>query len=408
MKNISRYILVIIAILSFVVALPGLYWLSFEKPNRAPFVMYSCIEDDFMIIDNGVRTDNKGNEYTLDEFEQKLPLLNMRQLLVSGTMPDSIKGVEMDPHEINAHRSFFRYKPANKKAPVPELYPLLESESGRAKLEMPEDFFRIKSRMEFVDAATNKVNEEKTRMFTAVLQKRDFLFPAKMIEGIPTTRKSCDEGYFVVDSNDKLYHVKMIEGKPFVKKVELPDGFNFKHIACVDFSDKKYYCYIFTDQNDLYILTQDEYKLVKWPVESLVPETEEIRIYGDYFNYNVISVGENYMTVVTLDKDYKKIAEYNQTWLERSETPQGKIFSYIFPAEISLDYKYSSFKDFYFTRTAGFNWLILNIVLLIIHFFILRKRKAVIKNHLIDLALVLVTGIFGFIAVNVFPNKFFD
>jgi hypothetical protein len=408
MKNISRYILVLIAILSLVVALPGLYWLSFEKPNRAPFVLYSCIENDFMIIDDGVRKDNKGNEYTLDEFEQKLPLLNMRQLLVSGTMPDSIKGFEMDPHEVNAHRSFFRYKPATKNAPKPELYPLFESESGRAQLEMPKDFFRIKLRMEFVDAATNTVDEEKTRMFTAVLQKRGFLFPAKMIEGIPTTRKSCDEGYFVVDSNDMLYHVKMIEGKPYVKKVDLPDGFKFKHIACVDFSDKKYYNYIFSEQNELYILTQDEYKLVKWPVENLNLEDEEIRIYGDFFNYNLISVGENTMHVIALDKDYNKVAEYNKDWLKRSETPQGKVFSYIFPAEISLDDKYSSFKDFYFHRSAGFNWIFLNVILLIIHFLIIRRRKAILKNHLIDFALVLVTGIFGFMAVNIFPNKFFD
>lgn len=408
MKNISRYILVIIAIISLFVALPGLYWLAFEKPSRAPFVMYSCIENDFMIVDDGVRKDNKGNEYTLDEFEQKLPLLNMRQLLVSGTMPDSINGFVMDPHEVNAHRSFYRYKPANMMAPKPELYPLFESESGRAQLEMPKDFFRIKLRMEFVDAATNLVNEEKTRMFTAVLQKRGFLFPAKMIEGIPTTRKSCDEGYFVVDSNDKLYHLKMIEGKPFVKNVDLPEDFSFKYIGCVDFSDKKYYNYIFTQENDLYTLTQDEYKLVKWPVKNLSPEDQEIRIYGDFFNYNVISVGENSITVITLDKEYNKVDEYNQSWLKRSETQQGKIFGYIFPAEISLDYKYSSFKDFYFSRSAGFNWIILNMILLILHFIIIKKRKAVLKNHLIDLALILVTGIYGFIAVNVFPNKFFD
>ncbi len=408
MKNISRYILIIIAIISFTVALPELYWLAFEKPIRAPFVMYSCIDNDFMILDDGVRTDNKGNIHTRDEFEQKLPLLNIRQLMISGTMPDSLKGFEMDPHEVSSHRSFYRYKPANKNAPKPGLYPLFESESGRAQLEMPEDFFRIGLRMEFINASTNKVDEEKTRMFTAVLQKRGFLFPAKMIEGIPTTRKSCDEGYMVVDSNDLLYHVKMIEGKPYVKKVDIPEDFNFKYIGCVDFRDKKYYCYIFTEENELFILTQDEYKLKKWPVEKLDPDNEEIRIYGDFFNYNVISVGENYMNVIALDKEYEKVAEYNKTWMKRSETKQGKIFSYIFPAEINLDHKYSSFKDFYFTRTKGFQWIILNTILLIVHILIIRRRKAVLKNHLIDMGLVLVTGIYGFIAVNIFPNKFFD
>lgn len=408
MKNISRYILVIIAILALVVALPELYWLAFEKPNRAPFVMYSCVDNDFMAIEDGVRMDNKGNVYTLEEFEQKLPLLNMRQLMVSGTMPDSIRGYAMDPHEVSIHRSFYRYKPSTKYAPKPGLYPLFESESGRAQLEMPSDFFRIGLRMEFVDAATNKVDEEKTRMFTAVLQKRGFLFPAKMIEGIPTTRKSCDEGYMVVDSNDLLYHVKMIEGRPYVKKVDLPEGFSFGYIGCVDFKDKRYYCYIFTEENDLFILTQDEYELVQWPIENLDPATEEIRIYGDFFNYNVISVSQNYMNVVALDKEYVKIDEYNKSWPDRSETKQGVIFSYLFPAEITLDNRNTSYRDFYFSGSAGFRWLILNVILLAVHIMIIRRRRVIMKNHLIDLALILVTGIYGFITVNIFPNKFFD
>jgi len=370
--------------------------------------MYSCIDDDFMIIENGVRKDLKGNEYTREEFEQKLPLLNMRQLIVSGVMPDSIKGYEMDPHEINSHRSYFRYKPLTVFAPKPGLYPLFESESGRAQLEMPQDFFRIQGRMEFVDAATNKVIEEKTRMFTAVLQKRGFRFPAKVIEGIPTTRKSCDEGYIVVDGNDMLYHVKMAQGKPYVKKIDLPEGLKFKFIGCVDFKDKKYYCYLFSEDNELYVLTQDEYELIKWSVEGLNPENEEIRIYGDFFNYNVIQVGKNYMKNTVLDKDYKKVDKYSSSWLKRSDTFQGKVFSYIFPAEINLEYKYSSFNDFYFNRSKGINWIILNAIFLMIHVVIIRKRRAIIKNHIIDLAIIFITGIYGFIAINIFPNKFYD
>ena len=408
MKNISRYILVFIAILSFAVALPKFYWLVFEKPIRSPFIMYSCIDEDFMIIENGIRKDLKGNEYTREEFEQKLPLLNMRQLIVAGVMPDSIKGHEMDPHEINSHRSFFRYKPATVFAPKPELYPLFESESGRAQLEMPQDFFRIQGRMEFVNAATNKVIEEKTRMFTAVLQKRGFRFPAKMIEGIPTTRKSCDEGYIVVDANDMLYHVKMAQGKPYVKKIDLPEGLKFKFIGCVDFKDKKYYCYLFSEDNELYVLTQDEYELIKWSVEGLNPENEEIRIYGDFFNYNVIQVGRNYMKNTVLDKDYKKVDKYSSSWLKRSDTVQGKVFSYIFPAEVNLEHKYSSFNDFYINRSKGITWIILNVIFLIIHVVIIRKRRANIKNHIIDLAIIFITGIYGFIAINIFPNKFYD
>ena len=49
MVKISRYILVVIAVVGFAITLPKLYWMAFSTPNRAPFIMYSCIENDFMI-----------------------------------------------------------------------------------------------------------------------------------------------------------------------------------------------------------------------------------------------------------------------------------------------------------------------------------------------------------------------
>ncbi|MEA1898468.1 MAG: DUF4857 domain-containing protein, partial [Bacteroidota bacterium] len=270
MNKISRYTLVFIAILASAITLPELYWLAFEKPIRAPFVLYSCIDHDFMIQDFNkgiIRMDNKGNQYTRDEFELKLPLFYIRQLLISGTMPDTINGMAMDVQTIGRARSTFRLRPRTMIAPDPGLFPLFESESGRANLEMPEDYFRIKWRMEFINAKENKVYEKKSQMFTAVLQKRGFDFPAKMISGIPTTRKSCDEGYLVIDEKDQLFHIKMIEARPYVKKVEVPENLKFKHIECVDFKDKKYYSYLITSNNEVYILTQDEYELIKLPIE---------------------------------------------------------------------------------------------------------------------------------------------
>ena len=411
MKRISRYILVFIAIIASAVALPKLYWLAFEKPNNASNVMYSCIDNDFMIQRHGKEKgyfDNKGNEYTRDEYEQKLPLFFSRQLMISGVMPDTINGVEMDMHVIGRAKSFFRLKPKDMAVPNIGLFPLFEAESGRAKLELPPDYFRINKRIEFIDAEQNKLNEQKSQMFTSVMQKRGFDFPAKLIAGLPTTRKSCDEGYLVIDNKDQLFHIKMIEAKPFVKKVNIPSGLKFKHISCVDLSDKKYYSYLISEDNSIFILTQDEYEIVRFPVESYNPAKDELRILSDLFNYNIIIKGENYIKNIVLDDDYNKIDEYNETWTKRSECTEGIAFSYIFPAQISMVNKYSSFNDFYFERTLGFNWLILNILLIIIHFFIIRKRNVKLGKHLLDFAIIAVTGIFGFIGVNFFQNKFFD
>lgn len=412
MKNISRYNLIFVTIIALSVILPWMFWLSFEKPIPSPYVMYSCVDDCFMIrsYENGtsVYSNEFGKTFTREEFEQKLPLLNFRQLMISKTLPDTIKGVEMDPHLVNSAGSFYRYKPEDKNAPKPGLYPMIESKSGRAKLEMPKDFFRIASRMEFIIADGNKLDEQKSVLFTEALQANGFKFPAKMIEGLPTTRKSCDEGYFVVDNADQLFQVKMVQGQPYVKWIDIPKGLTFKYISCVDFRNKLYYCYLIGHDNSIFIITQDDYELERLPIEGFNSENQELRISSDLFNYNVIMLGENFTKVVALDDNRRKVAEYNQTWTKRALRPEGKAFSFLFPAEINLTDKYNSFINFYFHPTKGFNWLILHIILLISQFIIIRRRKANPKNHVVDFGIVLITGLFGFLAVNIFPNKFFD
>jgi hypothetical protein len=238
------------------------------------------------------------------------------------------------------------------------------------------------------------------------LYNKGFTFPAGKISGIPTTRKSCDEGYLVIDSKDQLFHFKMIKGNPFVKKVVLPDGLRFKQISCVDFKDKKYYAYLYDTEGDIYILTQDDYELIKFPVGNFHPESEELKIYGDLFNYHVIITGEGFIRVVILNKEYLKVKEYNETWPVRAETKTGKLFSTLFPAQISMTDENSNFINFYFTLSKGFKWLIVSILLMIVHFVLVRGRGRLIR-HVADFGIILVTGIFGYIAVNIFPNKFY-
>ncbi len=410
MVRFSRYILVLVTILGLAAAIPELYWQAFDTPVRKPFIMYSCVENDFMIQRSGeqtIREDTKGNHYTREEYEERLPLFFMRQLMVSGTMKDTINGLAMDVHDINLNRSFFNYNPTDMVTPGPGAYPLFESESGRANLEMPEDFFRITWRMEFIHAKTNKMEEEKSRLYSAALYKKGFSFPAAKIAGIPTTRKSCDEGYLLVDSDNQLFHLKMIKGNPYVKKVDLPGGMLFKHIACVDFRDKRYYAYLIGADDQVYILTQDEYELIRIPAGKFDAETDELKIYGDLFNYDVITSGDGFMDVIVLDKDYQKVNEYSETWPMREKMKAARAFASLFPGQLSLTSKNSNFIHFYFTISKGFRWLIPSLLLMVTHFLIIRKRGKPLR-HVADLALILVTGIFGYLAVNIFPNRFFD
>ena len=401
--------MIFIAVITLAIFIPKLYWTVFEKPIRKPIMHYSCISKQFM-INRGEKewTDAKGNQCSRDEYERMLPMMFFKQLLASGTLPDSINGTALDMRAVSKEKSFFRLKVNEVDAPAPQLYPLFESRSGRAQLELPQDFFRITWRVDFIDASTNQILEEKSQMFSAALFHNGFVFPAKLISGLPTQRKSCDEGYLIVDSKDQLFHLKMIKGKPFVKKVDIPERLNFRYIGCVDFKNKNFYAYLVSGKNEIYILTQDDYKLIKWPVEGYDPATCDLKIYGDLFNYTVIIEAEDHIKAIALTPDYQLVDTFTESWKTKEQLQEGKIFASIFPAQLSMNSENSKFIRFYLTPSKGMNWLLVNLLLLVIHVTWLYMRKVRLKNHWVDMAVVAVCGIYGFIAIYLFPNKFFD
>jgi hypothetical protein len=409
MEKTGRYIMVFIAVITLAIFIPKLFWMVFEKPIRKPIMHYSCVSDKFM-VNRGEKewTDAKGNQCTRDEYEQMLPMMFFKQLLASGTMPDSIKGVALEMRAISKEKSFFRLKINEVDAPRPELYPLFESRSGRAQLQLPEDFFRITWRVDFIEAATNKILEEKSQLFSAALFHNGFSFPAKLISGLSTPRKSCDEGYLIVDSKDQLFHLKMIKGNPFVKKVDVPVGLKFMQISCVDFKNKDFYAYLFSDKNEIYILTQDDYKLIRWPVDGYNTATCDLKIYGDLFNYTVIIEAEDHIKAIALTPDYQLVDTYTECWKTKEQLTEGKVFASLFPAQVSMTSENSKFIRFYFTLSKGMNWVFFNLLLLVLHFIWLFVRKTKLKNHLADLGIVAACGIYGLIAIHLFQNKFFE
>lgn len=409
MDKITRYILVFIAVITLSIFIPKLFWMVFEKPIRKPIMHYSCVSNQFLVNRSEKEwTDTKGNQYSRDEYEQMLPMMFFKQLLASGTMPDSIRGIALEMRAISKERSFFRLKVNEVDAPRPDLYPLFESSSGRAQLQLPEDFFRINWRIDFIDAATNKILEEKSQLFSAALFHNGFSFPAKLISGLSTPRKSCDEGYLIVDSKDQLFHLKMIKGKPFVKKVDVPEGLKFRNISCVDFKNKDFYAFLFSDKNEIFILRQNNYQLIKWPVEGYKPENYDLKIYGDLFNYTIILEADDHSKAIALTPDYQLVDACTEYWKTKEQLTEGKLFASIFPAQVSMTSYNSKFIRFYFTLSKGMNWVFFNLLLLVIHIIWLYVRKSRLKNHLVDYGIVAVCGIYGLIAIHLFQNKFFE
>lgn len=404
--KISRYILITVAILVASVFIPGLYWKAFDTKVVKPFISYSAVNHNFIMRKHvkGKTTmiDNKGNTYTRKEYEKALPLMNCRQLMALDQMPDSVNGEEVDFHDIHRENFFKRMKAADFHKPEISLHPLFESRPGRIKLEMPTDYFRINSSIEFIDAKSNSILKNKSKKFNDVLVESGFSFPAKTIAGIPTTRKSCDEGYFIIDNADKLFHLKMIKGEPYVVNVPLPEDIAVENIVCMDMRNKEFYAFLFTRDSRILIVKTDEYELAEIPAEGYDKSKHEIRINGNMFYRLVTIYGNGFVISHVMNRDYELIDTYKEEWSIRDDKIAGKIAANIFPFAINLKKGTSYYIDLY---CNGYNICILNLIIALIFGFMLYRKNKVLKNYTIDLIIILITGVFGLIATKIFPFK---
>ncbi len=401
-NKVVKILLAVVITFILSIYLPEIYQSTFKYKIDRPNISYSPIIKDMLISNPGKSIfkikDRKGKQYSRDEYEAIMPQINFAQLVFAGKMPDSINGKAVDVPILRKNLFQSRFEPYRVDGFDYLLHPLIESSSGRVNLEYPNEFFIIKNKMEIIDCRTNKLNEEMTRFFTNALQANGFAFPAKELFGNPTTRKAFDEGYFVVDSKDQFYHVKRVKGKPYCKKINLPENMKIAHFNVHEIPLKEFYGFFVTENNELYLLTFNDYKLIKLNIEDYDYKNSNVKIAGDLFNRTVSVINENKFSVFVFGRDYKLIDSYKDQVKGKDESAQGKIAAYIFPLSLSLLSDKSMFVNFYF-EFFGMKFLILNVLLflLLILFFWLRKYP--IKNNLFPLVLVLVAGIYGLIAV---------
>ncbi|MDR3668538.1 MAG: DUF4857 domain-containing protein [Ignavibacteriaceae bacterium] len=405
--KISRIVCLLLIVFVASIYIPKYYWLKFEKNIRRPMVYYSPVNHEFLISKLAGKemfyVDRKGNKYDRDQFENLTPLLNYRQLISVGKLPDSLNGVALNIESIRLNNIMLRVTTDEIDVKPIQLFPLFESRSGRVRLEMPDDYFRITDRFEFLDCQTNSINQDKTNLFTDALSKEKFSFPAKMISGNPNYKKPFDEGYFVLDSKNKLYHIKMVKGKPLCVFTNIPDSLDIVYMNINETPLREFYGFLFTKQGEAYLISYDNYKLIKLPLDNFDMQKENFSVIGDMF-YRTISLtsAKSIRTIVT-DRNYRVVDRYEDFWPGNYEMPAGAVAATIFPFALRLGDASSSFSNFYF-RFSGIQSLLISIVLTILTYLILRNRKISFKKGWFDLIIVLCTGIFGFIAVLLVKN----
>ena len=393
------------AVLSWV--LPWLYSLCFAERDREPFVSYSPINDCFIVTDfnTGSKFDEPdifevdpvtqapGRHYTMDQRDSLLPEIFVGQLSAKGMLPDSIKGVEITMRDIRINSWIFTSSPKDLNRSVPTVYPLMESMPARFKFEDPEVVLTMPGHVVITDIESNTVDETKTRRFSKMFADKGFSFPAKEAVANISTRKGYDNGYLIIDNDNKLYHLKMQANRPSMAHIQLDDTIVPRHVFVLENADRKLYGLISDEAHDFYTINHDEtYSISKLSGIKFDPEKDRMTIIKNLFSWCVKIKSGNESTWIALDPDdYSVLAVYNFT----NPTSMSRVIEkWIFPFTTS----FTNVDDKYvYPRIKNWSWnaFLLNAILAVIVLFVARGKN--IRCTIGKTVMTLVCGLFAFI-----------
>lgn len=388
-------------------SLPYLVQVAVYTPPKYPMVLYSSQLDDIVHIDYHNRefpmTDSKGNVYTSYESDSLMPLLNFRQLVSDGRMPDTICGRPTDLRAIANYQVIFHVSPTILHKPAPTAFPIFESMPKRVGNISTDHVFMLSNDVWVYDISQNSFDEVATNIFKSELERRDFVFPAKWVIGNTNPRKKYDEGYFALDDDGKLFHMKLVNDRPFIRNTHLqaPSGWHSFHPYEPNLHN--FYGILVSNEGKLARTNIDDNGAyyVQWlDIPNIDPETDHVKVMGNYLYWNVsiakpeglYTYALNAWTLKFMAKDY--IPAPNNTWDE--------VRKWVFPFVIKLKHDDTTFID---PRLMDINtnaiWF--NIVLMSIYIY--RKRRNGSPVRWYALASILVFGIGAFLAMAFLPKN---
>jgi hypothetical protein len=412
MKQLYTIFLVIITALVLSWAVPALVRIATTTASRYPFVYYSVLLQRFLFrettADNKyIHTDTDGNQYTREQYDSLTPMLSYRQLMLTNSLPDTILGVAIDPQELRAKSIVWRYNPRHVHAPVLPLYFMYESESGRANLEAPDDVFRLKNGITFIDKLTNRVNAEKSALFQAALEAAQFAFPAREVWGNLSTRKAYDVGYFVLDDRGQLFHLKMVRGEPYVRNTRAGDSLEVAYFNVLEVADRSIYGFLAARDGALYTLNAgDGYSLTRFDIPPIDLNAHSVMLMGNLFYRMVNVTTPDSVTCHVLDAG--TLRQHDRPHVIHASGNRWQTAGrWLFPVYLTLTSRYSEYLQPAFK--VNFGWSLAVSVLTFAGYFLLAGRRAAtgrnVALHAVNACVIILFGIPGLIASLLFGTR---
>lgn len=396
-KILFGFLIVLTTLLSMWV-LPSLVKKMTDGAKNYPFVYYSSVLKELCIMDfmNSKDTfvDIKGNSYPRTAYDSLLPMLNFRQLMMNGTLPDTLEGQALEPKTIRMKQIIFRFYPTKVNAPQPQMGVLLEAMPKRLNLSLPGDYFRMDNKITFIDATTNQVDKQKSARFTKEMESRGFTFPVKHFWGNPTTRKPYEEGYFCLDSKNELFHLKMVNGRPFVKNTGIGSQLDINWFAMMEVSDKRFYGFLFGTNGEVGILESSEeggYKFLQMEIAPFDIQKDDLTIMGNMLYWTVRVTNEEGMNCYGLKtSDLKAVSHFHT---DKKQTLWDNLSEWLFVCNVNPTSENNAYISLYFSQIS-LKAFLLNIFIALFFFFSKKKSLPLRRRGWLTVYLLL-TGIIG-------------
>lgn len=399
MKRFSHIFLLFLSATVLAWFLPWIYSFSLPDATREPFVAMSPVSGELVFTLTGDSKpriyDLAANVYTKNQRDSLLPQLYYRDLISREELPETIAGREVSMPLLRHAEMNYTSSPREINKRTADVYLMMESMPVRVDLEDPKEVFRFTGEgVEFVDMETNELNPTRSERFTRALSDRGFRYPAVWLNANPTTRKSYDEGYLIIDSEGSLFHVKQQAGRPYVARVSMPDTVCARYAFILENTDRDYLGLV-TDRNDyVYFLMRDGYRLDPLPVGKVSPESDRVAMMGNLFNIMFRFSDDSGTRWRAIDRDtHRLVGSYDFFY---TAPVQSVIEDYLFPFRLDFTAYTDSFAA---PRVSDISWhaLWLNLLLAIVVAIVFRRRHRSAVCTVSAVAVTVLAGVFIFI-----------
>ncbi|WP_168734204.1 DUF4857 domain-containing protein [Pseudothauera nasutitermitis] len=410
MMLLSRLALALLSVLALAKILPGYVEQVFPRDYETVLIAYSADQERLIFKHyrggNWSYSDDRGNRLTEDEMRAALPFAHIRELERLGRLPDEVAGWPFDPEAAARHGTRMRLTPRQLDKPDFSLYTLMESVPGVKGLETPPDLFRMTDRIEFIDAASNRIDEDKSRRFSRALAAAGFTHPARLVGDNASTLKSYDNGALLVDAQWRVFHLWQVNGEPRVTRTDTILPPSVLAIRVLQPPSREYHgIVIFPDQ--LLLLDWENHIPHRLPLDGHRPAAESFSAEETPLHWE-FSHARNETGVrkfVLADRQLNPLLRH--TWHE-GDADAGKrairanSMGLLFPFRLEFHIDENTQRSLYFS-TFGAPWpaTLAGIAAALCAYILWCRRRHGCLPHGLDLLFVLLTGWFGAITLAV-------